>query len=142
MIPVDWVLGVPLLLHQTAETQYSQPSLLVEVEVADRGNLVLLHQWTTEELVVEPDHQVVADQTQETALIAASVIMAVGALMVKDILVDQVLDLMQIQKIRIKVVAVVAQVVQEPVLRTDVNDIVRPLEEIKLLEDQAVQQIY
>jgi len=142
MILVDWVLGVPLLLHQTAETQYSQPSLLVEVEVADRGNQVHQVQWTTEELVVEPDHQVVADQTQETALIAASVIMAVGALMVKDILVDQVLDLMWIQKTHTKVVVVVEQAALVQVLRTDVNDIVHLLEAIKLQAALVAQQIY
>jgi hypothetical protein len=142
MILVDWVLGVPLLLHQTAETQYSQPSLLVEVEVADRGNQVHQVQWTTEELVDALDHRVAADQTLATVWIVVSVITADEVLMVKDIQAAQVLDLMQILKTLTKAVAVVEPVVREQVRPMVVNAIVHLLEAIKLREAPVAQQIY
>jgi hypothetical protein len=133
---------VLLCLQPTAETQYSQLSLPVAVVVADRGSLVHQVQWTTEEPAAELVLVAVVDQTQETVLIAASVIMAVGALMVKDILVDQVLDLMWIQKTHTKEVQVVVQVGLVQVLLMVDNDIDRHLGEIKFQAGLVVQQIY
>ena len=133
---------VLLCLQPTAETQYSQPSLLVVVVVVDRGNQVRHLQWTTEELAAEPEHQVAGDQTQVMALIAASVITVAEVLMGKDIREVRVLDLMRIQKIRIKVVVVVEQVVQGLVLQTGVSVIVRHLEAIKFRVVLAAPQTF
>jgi len=142
MILVDRVLGVPLLLHQTAETQYFQLSLPVVVVVVDRGNLAHHHQWIMEELAAAPEHQVVVDQTQVTVLIVVSAITAAEVLTGKDSQAGPVLDLMQTLKILTKVAAEVEQAVQVQVLRMDVNDIVRLLEVIKLQAAPAVQQIF
>jgi hypothetical protein len=66
----------------------------VAVVVADRGSQVRHLRWTTEELAVAPEHQVVVDQTQVTVLIVASVTMVAEVLTVKDTLEVQVLDSM------------------------------------------------
>jgi hypothetical protein len=133
---------VLLCLQPTAETQYSQLSLPVAVVVADRGSQVRHLRWTTEELAVAPEHQVVVDQTQVTVLIVASVTMVAEALTVKDIPAVQVLDLMQTLKIHTPVVVVVVLEVLEQALLTVVSVIVHHLEAIRFQAAPAVQQTF
>jgi hypothetical protein len=133
---------VLLCLQPTAETQYSQLSLPVAVVVADRGSQVRHLRWTTEELAVAPEHQVVVDQTQVTVLIVASVTMVAEALTVKDIPAVQVLDLMQTLKIHTPAVVVVVLEVLEQALLTVVSVIVHHLEAIRFQAVPAVQPIF
>jgi hypothetical protein len=133
---------VLLCLQPTAETQYSQLSLPVVVVAVDRGSQLRHLRWTTEELAVAPEHQVVVDQTQVTVLIVASVTMVAEALTVKDIPAVQVLDLMQTLKIHTPVVVVVVLEVLEQALLTVVSVIVHHLEAIRFQAALAVQQIF
>jgi hypothetical protein len=112
------------------------------VVVVVHGNPAPHHQWTMVELADVLAHQVAVAQTLVTVLIVVSATTVVEVSMVKDILEDQVLDLMQILKILIKAVAVGVQAAPAQVLRMVDNDIARHLEAIKLQAAPDVQQIF